>query len=160
LQPIDEAALAALTAEAAASPRKRMNRNLHASPEEPVQRMLNAMEPGTYIPPHRHNDPPRWELLVLLRGEAACLTFDDAGTVTARHELEPGHGLELAAGTWHTLVARASGTVLLEVKEGPYRRPAAEDFAPWAPAEGAEGAANMAKHLETAEVGGHPGPAG
>jgi len=159
MQPIDDAALAALTAEAAASPRKRMNRNLHASPEEPVQRMLNAIEPGTYIPPHRHSDPPRWELLVLLRGATACLTFDDTGTVTARHELEPGRGLELAVGTWHTLVARAPGTVLLEVKEGPYRRPAATDFAPWAPAEGEEEAATMPRHLETAEVGDRPGPA-
>ena len=157
MQRLDRPSLQQLSDAAAAADRRRMNHNLHDGPADPVQRMLNAMEPGTYIPPHRHSDPPRWELFVLLRGEAACLTFDDAGTVIARHELEPGHGLELAAGTWHTLVARAPGTVLLEVKAGPFRGAAAGDFAPWAPAEADAAAPTMQRWLETATVGNHPG---
>ena len=153
---IETGDLQSLAGEAAASDRLRANRNLHGALDEPAQRMLKALEPGTYVRPHRHTDPPKWELFVALAGAAACLTFDDTGTVTERREIAaegPLLGLEIAAGTWHTLVALEPGTVLFELKEGPYRPLADRDVAAWAPAEGAPGAAALAGWLPTARVG-------
>jgi len=160
---IETGDLQSLAGEAAASDRLRANRNLHDALDEPVQRMLNAFEPGTYVRPHRHTDPPKWELFVALAGAAACLTFDDAGTVTERREIAaegPLVGLEIAAGTWHTLVALEPGTVLFELKEGPYRPLADRDVAAWAPAEGSATAPSMQRWLETAAVGDRPEPSG
>ncbi|MEK7261899.1 MAG: WbuC family cupin fold metalloprotein, partial [Pseudomonadota bacterium] len=67
--------LIALRAEAAASPRRRKNFNLHASPDDPIQRLCNAFEPGTYVRPHRHAAGGVWELFLVLSGAAAVLTF-------------------------------------------------------------------------------------
>lgn len=159
---IDSAGLAELSATARGRDRLRANRNLHDDLAEPVQRMLNAFEPGTYVRPHRHADPPTWELFLALEGTAACLTFDDAGTVTERCGIGPGgpvRGLEIPAGAWHTLVALAPGTVLFELKEGPYRPLGDKDFAAWAPAEGTVEAAALEDWLRTAAAGERwPGP--
>ena len=65
---LDNATLTELLATAAASPRRRANHNIHPLLEGPVQRFFNAMQPGTYVRPHRHSTPPRWELFVVLRG--------------------------------------------------------------------------------------------
>lgn len=78
---IDDRLLDDLTAKAAASPRKRAHHNLHPALEDPVQRLCVAIEPGTYIRPHRHADPATWEVFIMLRGSAVFLIFDDAGTV-------------------------------------------------------------------------------
>jgi cupin fold WbuC family metalloprotein len=153
---LDRSGLTELSAEAAAAERLRRNRNLHAGPEDPVQRMLNAFEPGTYVRPHRHGEPPKWELFVALQGRAAVLQLDAAGTVTERAELAPGGalpGVEVPAGTWHTLVSLEAGTVLLEVKPGPFAPLADKDFAPWAPAEGEAGALELESRLRRAGPG-------
>lgn len=149
-------ALIDLTIQAADSARLRRTHNLHSGPDDPVQRMLNAFEPGTYVRPHRHDDPPKWELFVALRGRAAVLIFDDGGRVTERRELMPAgedSGVEIAPGTWHTLVSLESGTVLLEIKPGPYEPLADKDFAAWAPAEGEAGAAELEARLQLARPG-------
>jgi cupin fold WbuC family metalloprotein len=128
-----------LSAEAAASPRRRKNLNVHAELSDPVQRLCNAFEPGTYVRPHRHAAAGVWELLVVLSGSAAVLVFDDAGAVTERAELDaagPVRCLEIPAGAWHTMASLQPGTVLFEVKRGPYAAPPPQDFAAWAPAEG------------------------
>lgn len=156
MQYLDRTSLTQLASEAADSPRRRRNRNLHAGPEDAVQRMLNAFEPGTYVRPHRHGDPPKWELFVALQGRAAVLQLDAAGTVTERAELAPGgavSGVEIPAGTWHTLVSLEAGTVLLEVKPGPFEPLADKDFAPWAPAEGEAGALELEARLRRAGPG-------
>ena len=150
-------ALRALTAEAAASPRLRKNLNLHETPDDPIQRLCNAFEPGTYLCPHRHSAPGTWELFIVLTGHAAMLTFDDAGCVTARAELQAGGpvvAVEVPAGAWHSLVSLASGTVLFEVKRGPYRPTGENDFASWAPREGAPNAGAFVTWMENAAVGG------
>ncbi len=151
---IDIAALRALTAEAAAGPRRRKNLNLHESLDDPIQRLANAFEPGTYLRPHRHG-PEVWELFVLLTGRAAMLTFDDAGCVTGRTELGADANLivEIPPATWHSLISLAPGTVLFEVKRGPYRPTAGHDFAAWAPTEGAANASAFVKWMESAVVG-------
>ncbi len=151
---IDEAALRTLSAEAAALPRRRKNLNLHETLDDPIQRLCNAFEPGTYLRPHRHG-PGVWELFALLRGRAAVLTFDDGGRVTGRTELGADATVlvEIPPAAWHSLVALAPGTVLFEVKRGPYRPTGEHDFAAWAPKEGDAQAGAFVQWLETAAPG-------
>ncbi|MEW6648321.1 MAG: WbuC family cupin fold metalloprotein [Pseudomonadota bacterium] len=139
MQLITASLMAELSRRAAASDRGRSNFNLHPQLADPVQRFLNAIEPGSYVRPHRHGSPLRWELFVIMQGAAVILLFDDAGMVTERVELDAGgsvRAVELPPGVWHTVVARVSGTVLFEFKEGPYAQLSDKDFAAWAPAEG------------------------
>ena len=138
LKLIDVDMLDRLSGEAKDSKRLRQNRNLHASLSDSVQRLCNAFEPGTYVRPHRHPQKGRWELFVVLRGAAALLMFDDHGTVIERMELAAGGptlGVEIPPRTWHTIVSRAPGTVLFEVKPGPYSHSEDKEFAGWAPDE-------------------------
>lgn len=153
---IDRDSLRDLSARAAGAPRRRANLNLHASHDESVQRLLNALEPGTYVRPHRHDGAGHWELLALLSGAVEVLVFDDHGRVTARFELEAGGALpvvELPGDTWHTLAAPRPGTVLLEVKAGPYVPGTGTRFADWAPPEAEAGAARLEQWLRAARVG-------
>lgn len=146
-------ALRELASAAAASPRRRKNLNLHESLDDPVQRFLNDFEPGTYVRPHRHAG--KWELFVLLQGAAAVLTFDTDGRVTERAELNGDDGarvIEIPGTTWHTVIAHAPHTVLLEVKRGPYDATAAE-FGAWSPAEGDPQAVEFGRWLVTAAPG-------
>jgi cupin fold WbuC family metalloprotein len=128
-----------LTRRAASSPRGRLNHNLHPTLEDPVQRFFNCLEPGSYVRPHRHVGPPRWEVFVALRGRAVVLEFADDGRVTGRCEISPegpAVAVEIAGETWHTVAALSPGTALFELKPGPYREIADKDFAVWAPPEG------------------------
>ena len=148
--------LAALVSEAQNAPRKRKNLNLHPTLDDPVQRLLNAFEPGTYVRPHRHDVPGKWEFFAILQGRALALAFDTTGVVQERYELAPGgvvQVIEIAAGTWHTLAALESGTLLLEVKPGPYMPAGPQDFAPWAPPEGSAGAVTLERWFQMARVG-------
>jgi len=127
--------LEAVAAAARASPRLRMNANLHRM-DDAVHRLLNAFEPGSYVRPHRHAVPPKVETVTVLRGRGAVLVFDDAGAVAECAVVSPAGPAfvaEVPAGVWHTLVALEPGTVWFEVKEGPYVQPVAADWAPWAP---------------------------
>jgi len=153
---VDVALLDALTEKARSLPRLRANYNLHPTESDPVQRFLNAIEPGSYVRPHRHVNPPKWELFTILRGRAVVLLFNDAGTVTERYELSaagPLHALEIAAGRWHTIAAVESGTVLFEYKAGPYQPLADKDFAAWAPSEGAPSCIMLEMLYRTAGAG-------
>ena len=117
--------------------RLRTNVNVHPELEDPIQRLFNVLQPGSYIRPHRH-EAHRWELFVGLSGRAGVLTFDDGGTCLERCILVPGAlwAVEIPGGMWHTAVALEADTVLFEVKPGPFRKLEDKDFAPWAPAEG------------------------
>jgi len=135
---IDERALRELSDEARAAPRLRKNRNLHDM-DDPVHRLLNATEPGTYVQPHRHLTPAKPETLTVIAGRGAVVCFDDAGAVTSTIVLRPGgpvRAIEIPPDCWHTLVALETGTVWLEAKAGPYVPPPDSDRAAWAPAEG------------------------
>lgn len=139
MKTIGPAVWRALSDAARGSARRRKNLNIHATLDDPVQRLLNAFEPGTYVRPHRHRQPPKWELFAILEGRAAVLTFDDDGRVLERIELDAAGDarvVEIPESTWHTLVALMPGTVMLEVKRGPYQPNPPQDFAAWAPAEG------------------------
>lgn len=135
---IDAGMLGHLSEAARRSQRLRHNHNLHPTLEDPVQRLCNAFEPGTYVRPHRHPQAERWELFVVLRGAAAVLMFDEGGAVTARIELAaegPTLGVEIPPLAWHAIVAMRPGTVLFEVKPGPYSAADDKEFAQWAPDE-------------------------
>jgi len=153
---VGSAELAELVVAAQNAARRRKNLNLHPTLADPVQRLLNAFEPGTYVRPHRHGDPGKWEFFAILHGRALVLAFDAAGCVQERHELAPAGAvqvIEIPAGTWHTLAALESGTVLLEVKPGPYTPAGPQDFASWAPPEGTDAAVTLERWFHTARVG-------
>ncbi|MBZ5587848.1 MAG: WbuC family cupin fold metalloprotein [Acidobacteriia bacterium] len=136
LRLFDAAALKQTLADASASPRRRANLNVHKTLEDPIQRMLNVFQPGTYVRPHRH-EPHRFELFLILEGRAGLLTFDDGGAVLETAVLKPGAAwaVELPGFIWHTVVSLANDTALFEVKPGPYAPLTDRDFAPWAPSE-------------------------
>ena len=100
-------------------------------------RFLNVMVRGTYIAPHRHLDPPKSETFLVLEGELAFFTFDDAGKVASTHVLgRDVTGIDIQPGVWHTLAVLSDHAVCFEVKPGPYLASNDKDFAPWAPREG------------------------
>ena len=137
--------------EAKSSHRKRKNFNFHSSDESRCNRLLNALELGTYIRPHRHLDPEKEELMLLLRGKMGMIFFDDAGNVTSTALLAVGSdtfGIDIPAGTYHSLVCLESGTLFLEAKAGPYRPFLPQEVAPWSPAEQEEEAAAYRAVLE------------
>ena len=141
---IDTALLDEVSAEAQASPRGRKNRNFHTDDAQPGHRLLNAIEPGSYIMPHRHLNPNKDETMVVLRGTLGLVVFDAAGAVLETAKVSHGGtpmGVDIPHGTWHTVFALEPGTVFLEAKAGPYLPLTAEEKATWAPAEGDPGAA-------------------
>lgn len=125
---IDSLLLDRLTADAKASERLRMNYNLHDSLDAKAQRLLNALEPGTILPIHRH--PHTAETYVLLRGRIDVMFYGDNGAECARFALDPqrgNYGVHIPKGQWHTLEVLESA-VILEVKDGPYTPLAPEDM--------------------------------
>lgn len=133
------------------SPRRRVVLPFHRHDDEALHRMLNAVQPGSYLRPHRHVDPPKAEAFVLLRGALVLFTFDDEGGVTGTHALAAGTdrvGIDLAPGIWHSFVATAPDTVIFEVKVGPWAAATDKAFAPWAPAEGTPEVAAYLADLE------------
>jgi len=119
---ITQAILDKLTEEAKASPRLRMNLDLRNSADDQSQRMLNAIEPGSVVPIHRHQKTS--ETVVCLRGRLVEEYYDDLERICAEAiELSPNGpvvALNIPAGQWHTVRALESGTVILEVKDGAY----------------------------------------
>ena len=147
---IDAALLAAVSADALSRQRLRANFNFHPADDFPAHRLLNAIEPGSWLPPHRHLDPAKDESIIVVAGALGVVIFDDAGTVVTSRQLSPGGnccGVDIPHGTWHTVVALLPWTVIFEPKSGPYQPLLAEELAPWAPAEGAPGAADYALSL-------------
>ena len=119
---ITQTILDELTAKAKESPRLRMNLDLRDSAEDTSQRMLNAIEPGSPLPIHRHQKTS--ETVVCLRGRLVEEFYDDLERIcTERIELSPNGpvvALNIPAGQWHTVHALESGTVILEMKNGKY----------------------------------------
>ena len=119
---IDKELLDNLTEQAKANPRLRQAMDLRNSPEDLSQRMLNALEPGTVMPIHRHHGSS--ETVAILRGKIEWVFYDDQGNVTERVLLDAegeNRCLNVEKGRWHSLVCKESGSVLLECKDGKYR---------------------------------------
>jgi cupin fold WbuC family metalloprotein len=127
---ITQSILDSLTEQAKASPRLRMNMDLRNSSEDQSQRMLNAIEPGSPMPIHRHQKTS--ETVVCLRGKLVWEFYDELERIcTERIELSPNGqvvALNVPAGQWHTVRALESGSVILEMKNGPYEPLGEEDI--------------------------------
>ena len=136
---LTEELIKSVSDKAKASPRKRTNYNFHRSYDDVLQRLLNAAEPGTYIQPHKHEDPDKNEVFIILKGSVVVVEFDWSGEVIDHAILKAGGGVkavEISPHKWHSFITLEPGSVLYEVKEGPYDQNADKRFAPWAPAEG------------------------
>ncbi len=152
---IDHRLLDELSSIAQTSPRLRAHHNFHETLSDPCQRLVVAMEPGSYLQPHRHLFHAKPELFVILRGLVAVVLFSDAGDVVSSYVLSPDSvtlGFEVPAETWHTAVSFKKGSAFMEIKPGPFRPIAPEDKAPWAPAEGDSNAETFLEKI-SAEVG-------
>lgn len=137
LQLINKELLDQTSEKAKESPRLRMNYNIHSELNDPVNRMLNALEPGTFLPPHRHYTPYKNESYLVLRGELDVLLFDDDGNLIRRETLNPdkgNYGIDIPGEMWHSMIVKQPDTVIYEVKAGPFTPVAPEDFAEWGPA--------------------------
>ena len=118
---IDKKLLDEVTERAKGSERLRMNFNLHDSLDAKAQRLLNALEPGTVLPVHRHRQTA--ETYILLRGRLKVFFHDSDGRVSESFLLDPlegQYGVHIPAGQWHSLEVLQSGSVIFEVKDGPY----------------------------------------
>lgn len=136
----DAALLAQKARDAAVNPRKREIHRFHTDNAATLHRMINTLQPGSYVRPHRHLDPPKDESFVLLTGRMGFICFQDDGTFGPEDcaVLDRNTGvlaLDAPAGGWHAILALAPDTALFEVKPGPYSRLSDKDFAPFAPAE-------------------------
>lgn len=118
---IDKALLNKVSEQAKASPRLRMNYNFHQSLEDKCHRFLNAVEPGTVVPIHKH--PTKDESFVILRGKVRVTTHNDDGSIIEDLVLsqESGnYGVDIPKNVWHKLESLESGSVIFECKEGPF----------------------------------------
>ncbi|MBR8536410.1 WbuC family cupin fold metalloprotein [Carboxylicivirga sediminis] len=148
---IDKKLLNTLSAKAVNSVRKRMNYNFHPTPDDPLQRMLNVLNPGSYVQPHKHESPDKREAFIILSGRLLVILFDKDGHIEEHCTLDHSkgiYGIEIPPGTYHTIVALEANTCVYEVKDGPYSPDDDKHFAPWAPAEGMiPESANYLNHL-------------
>lgn len=148
---IDRAMLDAASQAARESGRGRRNRNFHTDNEAPCHRLLNAIEPGSYVAPHRHLDPTKDESIVVLRGRLGCVLFDEAGAIVESCVLAPAServGIDIPHGTFHTVFALEPGTIFFEAKAGPYLALSNAECAPWAPRENEPGSADFRAMLQ------------
>ncbi len=139
MKKIDRNILNETSDKAKLSERKRMNLNFHPQLDDGLQRMLNAVDLGTYIQPHKHENPDKVEVFLVLRGRIAVVEFDDFGNITDYTILDynkENYGAEIAPRTWHTIISLENGSVAYEIKNGPYNQAVDKDFASWAPKEG------------------------
>ena len=126
---INDQLLNTVTGQAKASSRLRMNFNLHDSLDAKAQRLLNALEPGTVLPVHRHSHTA--ETYIVLRGSIRVMFYNEEKLLTAEFLIDPKekeYGIHIPAGQWHTLEVLESGTVIFEVKDGPYAPLQPEDI--------------------------------
>ena len=151
MQIIDPALISGLQQAAQNNPRLRKNHNFHTESSDPLQRMLNAIEPGSYVQPHRHIDPVKREMFIILTGRVVVFIFDDHGAITHSVMLDAAYGnlgIEIMPHEWHSIVSLEPGSVVFEVKDGPYSVADDKWFAPWAPQPGTPEANTYLRSLE------------
>ncbi|WP_430814502.1 WbuC family cupin fold metalloprotein [Carboxylicivirga sp. RSCT41] len=152
---IDKNLLSNLSDKAANSVRKRANYNFHKSADDLLHRMLNMLQPFSYVQPHKHEHPAKREAFIILKGRLLVVLFNDDGSIKQSAVLNRDNdvfGIEIAPGCYHTIVALENNTCVYEVKDGPYDMATDKQFAPWAPAENDPEAENYLKTLLS-----HPG---
>lgn len=117
-----------LSKKAKESPRLRVNFDLRNSPEDGSQRMLNALEPGTVLPIHRHRKSS--EIMVVIKGSVKDTFYNESGEMTSTWILKSGENsiIEIPVGQWHSLECLESGTIIYESKDGKYEPTSSEDI--------------------------------
>lgn len=126
---IDEHLLNIISEKATENHRLRKNFNLHESLDESVQRLLNALEPGTVLPVHRHKTTD--ETYIVLRGKLNVKIYNDQAeliNVLVLDPLDGKYGVSISANEWHTIEVLEKGTVIFEVKTGPYQALSEDDI--------------------------------
>lgn len=123
---------------AASSERQRKNVNFHPTDTFPAHRLINAMQPGSYVRPHRHLDPNKDETIVALQGRFGYLSFNSDGTILESLTLSAGgpvFGVDIPHGTTHTILALEPNSVFFEAKAGPFIPLSSDEIATWSPVE-------------------------
>lgn len=131
---IDKKILDTLSQQAKENPRLRQAFDLRTTPNDSSQRILNAVEPGTIFPIHRHRGST--ETIIVLRGKVVQHYYDDNGNKTASYELAPNSaqvGMSVPVGQWHALESLEEGSVIFECKDGAYQPLSAEDIIDFTP---------------------------
>jgi cupin fold WbuC family metalloprotein len=137
--------LAPIIKEGIASSRKRKNYNFHATAGDPMHRMIHASNRKTYVQPHKHENPDKTEVFIILKGKVLLVEFTDDGEISDHFIMDAGqenYGVEIPPRTWHMLITLEDNSVFYEVKNGPWNPLDDKFFAPWSPTEGTQDAAN------------------
>lgn len=138
------------------APRKRTHFEMHAGMHDPIQKFLNVMQIGSYIPPHLHRGEDRWESFQIIQGTIKAIIFNAEGKVLDTTTLNRDKGpyiVELPGDVWHAIVALEKDSALLELKPGPYDPEAAKYFAHWAPPEGDKQCVKFVHAFEKCQIG-------
>lgn len=136
---IDHNLIDPLTVEAKESPRKRKNFNFHPNADDPMHRMIHASNKGTYVQPHKHENPNKTEAFIILKGRVVVVEFNDEGEIIDHIIMDASkgnYGVEIPPRVWHSLITLENDSVFYEVKNGPWNPSDDKFFAPWAPKEG------------------------
>lgn len=147
---IDNSHLEGIIKEADTSARKRKHKNFHLNYSEKVQRLINVIHRDSYIRPHRHKDPEKFEVFIILKGKAAVIEFDEAGNIVNQVILYHPSGnfaVEIPPRSYHTIVSLEDGSSVYEIKQGPYIPEDDKEFAAWAPGEGSSEAVHYLNKL-------------
>ncbi len=135
---IDNKLLDSLHKKAVNSVRKRTNYNFHKTDDDRLQRMLNVLQPESYVQPHKHEHPDKRETFIILTGALLIVLFDESGVIEQFYTLNRSKGtfgFEVPPRTYHTIIALEENTCVYEVKDGPYNPMNDKQFADWAPSE-------------------------
>lgn len=136
MQLIDKKLFDQVGKEAKSNPRLRMNYNFHKNLDDPINRLLNVMNPGSYFPPHRHLNPDKQEIFLVLQGCLMTFIFDNDGNVLEKYEISPAkgiYGMEIPPNVWHSFIVKEENTVVYEIKQGPFAPLSSDNIAAWAP---------------------------
>jgi len=125
--------------EASVNDRKRKNFNFHPAAKDPMHRMIHASNPGTYVQPHKHENPDKTEAFIILKGKVLLVEFDDDGNIIDHFIMEANtanYGVEFSPRIWHMLITLQENSLFYEVKNGSWDPSDDKFFAPWSPSEG------------------------
>ncbi len=137
----DEQLFDHLIIESRISKRKRAHHIFKNDSEDHLQSIYVAMQPGTYIQPHKHESPDKREIFIAFKGRFLFLEFDEKGEITDHFVLDPKtntHSAEINSKIYHSLICLKPDSVGLDLKTGPFHPINDKDFAEWAPKEGDE----------------------
>ena len=139
---IDSTLLNEMALKSGKEKRRRAHLTFHKSDDDTLQRMLNAMQPGTYLQPHKHENPDKREVFICLTGKMLVVEFDKKGNIAEYMILNPetkNFAAEIVPCVYHTVICLEPNSIAYELKDGPYNPEDDKNFAGWAPKEGDDG---------------------